>query len=696
MRRLRSDGAEGLIFAVAAAMVVLAVIGGFRSFSAVPIWDMWDGYLSFYDQASSGDGSVWWKQHNEHRIVLAKILFWIDHRFFGGGVWFLLVVNYLLVALACTLFLLALRERSSEKPGVLGALMVAGLFSWSQEENLTWGFQSQFFLAQLLPLAAFYMLHRASLERQKAALWFGGALACGILALGTMANGVITLPLMALFCGIGRLGWRKCATLVALSAAGAVAYFHGYTSPANHGSLRQAILGDPIGLVTYVLCYIGGPISAIVSPGRPAVVVAALAGGFLVLASVFFAWRWISGTARSTLELAMLFFILYVGGTALGTGGGRLIFGLHQALSSRYMTPASMAWAALFVLMIPVLQSLRRWALGCGILIALISMLPLQLHALASKADTNFARDVGALAIEMGVKDGESIAAVYPSADALFSFIGPAVERDLSVFGSPRFLGIRERLGQLRDKVDPTAGACIGHLDVVSGIQTDARFLRIQGWIFNPGHTSGAHVPASLDIVDGEGRVLGHAFTGGPRPDVAAVVGKRARKAGFKGYVLSAAQGKSVRLVDVASRCELSVDVPAQLYALHQVSDPAVAQVVSDDRVLDGSGWRGMDSWKSDIRGMAIHGSFAHSDADVGAIVLQMKRGEKLLYRSGPTAGRQILEIEGDKAGPAVLPVATEWVLLDFSSQQLPENFTVKFSDRGNGWGEWSAIALRK
>ncbi|MGD4365427.1 hypothetical protein QT713_22860, partial [Xanthomonas citri pv. citri] len=43
------------------------------TFSPVPFWDMWDGGLGFYVRQMT-DVSQWWAQHNEHRIVLSRIL----------------------------------------------------------------------------------------------------------------------------------------------------------------------------------------------------------------------------------------------------------------------------------------------------------------------------------------------------------------------------------------------------------------------------------------------------------------------------------------------------------------------------------------------------------------------------------------------------------------------------------------------
>ncbi len=80
-----------------AAMVVLAAIGCARAYTPIPMWDMWDGTVGFLNQLGDGNDSVWWGQFNEHRIVLSRVLFWIDARCFGSKLVFLFVTNYLLV-----------------------------------------------------------------------------------------------------------------------------------------------------------------------------------------------------------------------------------------------------------------------------------------------------------------------------------------------------------------------------------------------------------------------------------------------------------------------------------------------------------------------------------------------------------------------------------------------------------------------
>ena len=209
----------------------MVVVGGFRHFSAVPYWDMWGGTIQFYFNVMEGDSSVWWAQHNEHRPVLARLLFWIDFYFFDGLSIFLIITNYLLTAMAALVFWLFLRDM---QPGqavtgreiATGLLITAWLFLWCQSENFTWAFQSQFFMAQLLPLAALLWLARSMHNTR-----WSFTLACllGVLSAGTMANGVLALPLMFCCALILRLPPLRSAILFGLSVVVITIYFDEFT-----------------------------------------------------------------------------------------------------------------------------------------------------------------------------------------------------------------------------------------------------------------------------------------------------------------------------------------------------------------------------------------------------------------------------------------------------------------------------------
>ncbi|MCE5283288.1 MAG: hypothetical protein LLG93_14455, partial [Deltaproteobacteria bacterium] len=117
---------------------------------------------------------------------------------------------------------------------------------------------------------------------------------------------------------------------------------------------------------------------------------------------------------------------------------------------------------------------------------------------------------------------------------------------------------------------------------------------------------------------------------------------------------------------------------------------------VQFERVQQGNGWLGTDVDKSRCEGMVVLGSYMDSKANTGSLTLKLKRGDRLRYRTGPTVKRQFIEIQGSDFPIMTVPGAQGWVLLDFSSDLLPADFFVKFSDQGTGLGEWSAVGLKK
>ena len=171
------------------------IVGGVLNYSPVPFWDMWDGFLKFYIQLESSQWSAWWEQHNEHRIVLTRIIFWLSFVLFDGQSWFLIIVNYIILACIILTFLEILNSATGRRFCWQGSFIVILLTSWGQRENLIWGFQSQFLLAQVLPILSFYFFSKIDSEQNKSSLYFFGSIASGIGSIGTMANGILVLPL---------------------------------------------------------------------------------------------------------------------------------------------------------------------------------------------------------------------------------------------------------------------------------------------------------------------------------------------------------------------------------------------------------------------------------------------------------------------------------------------------------------------
>jgi hypothetical protein len=521
---------------------------------------MWDGYLSVYVNASSGAWHTWWDQHNEHRILIGKLFFYFDLTYFRGEGWLLLGLNYIWLSVLCVAAVTAQRQEFGKDQVTLLFFTPIWLVSWAQRENLTWAFQGPFFLATLLPFVAVLTLYKSTVSRIYSVHFFVISCILGLLSVGTMANGLLILPLMAIYASIIGLSRNRILTLIGLFSLACAAFFWDYTFPSHHGSLLTNLANDPLGFLRYVFLFVGSPVFHILGCSGVARAAAEIAGLFLIISSAYSLWTCIHHIEQATLRLAMLTFVLYVGGTAFAAAGGRLQFGLDQALSSRYTTPALMAWVALSICLSPAITRLTNdntWRLWIPLIVCSFMMVPMQLKALQSDWATLFQRELAGLALEMRIKDQKQIAHVYPSADVLLLTTERASAQNLSLFGHPRFRDIRERVGQNGFQLLRNRRTCEGFVDAFESIPGEPGYWRIHGWLRDTGPRS---VIRSLWIVSYDGRITGYALRSAPRSGIFSVA-ETAAKTRFSGYVVTEARLEPGKLLAVDSDCSVPFQV---------------------------------------------------------------------------------------------------------------------------------------
>lgn len=723
---------------IALTYIELAVVGVFKAYTPVPHWDMWNGYLGFYEAVRQGDIGAWWAQHNEHRIVLSRVFFWLDLTVFGGQSWFLLVVNYALVCCTATLFYLFLKELLGGKDDrelrwVLFGVCVALLFAWSQDENLTWGFQSQFILAQLLPLAAFYFLHRSVDVEAKSGRYFLLAALCGIGAAGSMANGVLALPLMVVYSLLMRMGVAKTLTLVALAVLCVGGYFYGYVNPVNHVPMSQTLSQMPLMVGQYAMTYVGGLFFYMGVPwmaAAPSLWLAFAAGVAFVVLTLVATYRHLRalGARHASLYVALLTYLLYFGGSALGTAAGRASFGVAQAVESRYQTPVVMAWAVLLVLCVPLLSRVSKahpLRVYVPLLALLLALFPVQLRALESRGERIFQQKMGVLALELGIRDADAIHQLYPD-ERIFPIANVAIEHQRSVFANEGIRGAAALLGQV-DAPKTSMNQCQMAFDNMSGALVreggNQTYVRIMGWAFQ---LPSKEAPAIIHILDEQRRVVGYGLSGQPRPDVKAKVDSKAGQSGFALYLMSESVGKGLIFRGLNPDCETVIGpnwaqapVPNPAPVAANVVSPSagiVAYTVLDQtqamplrhevvrqRAIVSNDWTGKDFYSlfagdKFLPNLIIIGSHDQEkrDAATGTLTLHLKKGSKVWYRSDSETNKQKIIIQGEPAFSDDAPFARQWVMLNFNHPDLKPEFDVSFVDTADGAGEWSAIAVRK
>ena len=228
---------------------------------------------------------------NEHRISLSRLLFLLEFGVFGGSQIFLITMNYVLAAASAFVFYAFVKSQTSavlnrQAVVALGVALAALLFLWGQKENLTWGFQSQFFLVNLLPLSGFYFLYKSA-DKPGLNTYYWAALLCGVLALGAMANGVLALPLLV----VGTLLMRMSVTRTLIMSIAMIVFlglfFWDYHSPQGHASFSETLLSDPVGMIVYTCVYLGNPIGSGSPPLSSVAMLCAVFGGALIILTLW-------------------------------------------------------------------------------------------------------------------------------------------------------------------------------------------------------------------------------------------------------------------------------------------------------------------------------------------------------------------------------------------------------------------------
>jgi hypothetical protein len=483
---------QALSWGLCVLFVTLAFVGVIKNYSPVPYWDMWDGYLGFFQQWQSGNSSAWWAQHNEHRLLLARLFFWADLQWFQGTGASLLALNLLLVTTTCVVFHRFLQTPAFRDISGLTAPLVAWLFSWAQYENLVWAFQCQFIMAQLLPFAALYFLQGSSRANREDGSWrFTAACALGLAAIGTMANGVLILPLMTVSAAWLRMGWRRTAILAALSALAWGAYFHGYALPAKAEAINPLPLAEQlVEWVGFFTCYLGGPFKHLLSALN---VKGSLNAASIVMGSLMLlTWgllvlREVRSVTRSPERVTLLVFVLFVFAGGAATTLARSALGLDQATASRYSTPTLMAWAALWICLAPRNdKGAPAWsprspqAFKFLLLIVLLLSIPLQMRATASRSAELFERKTGALAATLGVKDKAQIERLYPDMNWVLTITTHNIKSGTSIFGAPPLLGL-DQIWQRNAPAPIGALSCAVNIERIEPIEGQQGQARVHG-----------------------------------------------------------------------------------------------------------------------------------------------------------------------------------------------------------------------
>lgn len=337
--QLSSIAGFGMMAAASVAVLFIAVLM-VTGYSKCPYWDQWWVVYQLAKGASPRSLTWLWSQQNEHRILIPRLLIALDLYVFGARniSLFLLtfvaqLAHWLIFAFAAKRWLTGPRALLWTMQGLFGCC----LFSYVQIENFVWAFQFSFILAFFLASLAFVSVLLID-EAKRPAVFIALAALTPLLAISSLASGLLIWPTLLLLCWCQRVSRSTLLVLFAAAAFSYSAYFIGYKTP-SYLSSPIAALQSPWKVFRYLLTYFGTSWWSLLPHEARVIAFAGIAvfGSFAVAAIR-------NRSSIGKMEALLFAEGAYLLSTAFTTALGRVGLGIGQASSSRYQTPAMIFW----------------------------------------------------------------------------------------------------------------------------------------------------------------------------------------------------------------------------------------------------------------------------------------------------------------------------------------------------------------
>ncbi len=406
-------------------------------YNPLPVWDYWrvvedlQGFKSF-------DLSVFWRQHNEHRIVFPEIIFAIDMLWLGGRQALPTVLN------ACCYFGIwmilagaALKQRSVSRFSRILAVVLAGIvMGWPLNAFVLGSpFLLQWTLVQLAAVLGLALLGRAKSAAKP--WWLAGVICCGVIATFSSANGMLLWPVLIGAGLLFRMAKGRMAALVIAAVVSVFVFFIGYRSPGHLDAL--ALVEHPVHCLGFIVSYVSMPFGVLRAPW-----VGFVFGSISVLGWVGLAIQarrrdvFLSPVGRSLFFGYYAFVLL----TALSTAAGRMDLqdaGFDAAKAGRYVTLPLVGWAALFEAAILVFARDRQriFSLRVTGAIAMVVLLFMQVRLarwLRSEDRFNASEQLTALSIENGILDASLLSSIFPHPSFVQRYLPELKDNHLSIY----------------------------------------------------------------------------------------------------------------------------------------------------------------------------------------------------------------------------------------------------------------------
>jgi hypothetical protein len=333
-------------------------------------WDEWDpDWAGMYIRAHNHQLqlSEIFKQHNEHRMVVSRLISLTLNHFDQWNNIHLLIVGWIAVCITSLGLLALCRQTAREMSIARWFLCNLLLFSPVQVQNWLWGAGPPYFLAPMFVILAFVIIGSNCRDWVKIL----ASMLLGTAAIYSNGNGALCLPLCGLLL-FWRGSWKEMKSRLwilglMILATGIVAgsYLYHYKQPQFNGDSGYG--GTPGEMGAYFLAFMGSPFGGAASMSRPAAIAQICGTIFLFLYFVsityfLFAsiWRDEELCRRALPWIAVGAFSIL---SALLATHARSKYGPDQALETRYTTGSLYLPISLINLLPLISANLRkRWA----------------------------------------------------------------------------------------------------------------------------------------------------------------------------------------------------------------------------------------------------------------------------------------------------------------------------------------------
>ncbi len=242
----------------------LAIRRIIRDYNPLPVWDYWE-VANHLERYKAFDFSVFWIQHNEHRILFPESIFATDMLLFGGHQIFSLAVSCGCYFGVWIVLAWALNSDKTLSRDVreMGALFAAIIMGWEGCSVIL----SNTFLLQWTMLQLAVALSLALLAKSRGSsnhIYFAGAIVSAVVATFSSGNGMLLWPVLLMAAFLMRMGKIRILILVVSAVVSISLFFVGYHSPKDLQFLN--IVRHPIYFVGFLASFVSMPLGAIGEP----------------------------------------------------------------------------------------------------------------------------------------------------------------------------------------------------------------------------------------------------------------------------------------------------------------------------------------------------------------------------------------------------------------------------------------------